>query len=186
MVVHCRRTYSFLDPNFSRKKWYDRNCVKVRNELNRLGRCFSKEPVNSYLRKAVVHCRKTYSFLDRNFSGRRKKWYDRNCLQVKNELNRLGRCFSKEPVNLCLRKAVVHCRRTYSFLDPNFSGRRKKWYNRNWLQVRNELNTLGRCFSKEPINSYLRKAVVHRRRTYSFLDPSVGEGRNGMIETAYR
>ena len=36
----------------------------------------------------------TRLFITPNFSGRQKKWYDRNCLQVRNELNRLGRCLS--------------------------------------------------------------------------------------------
>ena len=52
-----------------------------------------------------------------NFSGRRKKkymkkWYDRNCLQLRNELNRLSRRLSKELVNSYLRKAFIQCRRT--------------------------------------------------------------------------
>ena len=51
------------------------------------------------------------------FSGRRKKkyrkkWYDRNCLQLRNELNRLSRRLSEEPFNSCLRKAFIQCRRT--------------------------------------------------------------------------
>ena len=32
-----------------------------------------------------------------NFIGKSKKWYDRNCLQLRNELNRLTRRLSKKP-----------------------------------------------------------------------------------------
>ena len=56
-------------------------------------------------------------------------------------------------------------------ITPEFSGRRKKkdrkkWYDKNCFQLRNELNSLSRRLSKEPFNSYLRKAFIHYRRTY--------------------
>ena len=56
-------------------------------------------------------------------------------------------------------------------VPPNFSGRRKKkyrkkWYDRNFLQLRNELNRLSRRLNKEPFHSYLRKTFIQYRRTY--------------------
>ena len=62
-------------------------------------------------------------------------------------------------------------------IPPNFSGRtkkkyRKKWYDRNCLQLRNELNRLSRRLSKEPFNSYLRKHLSSAGGlTNNFLKP---------------
>ena len=73
------------------------------------------------------------------FSGRRKKkymkkWYDRNCLQLRNELNRLSHCLSKEPFNSCLRKAFIQCRRTCKqFLKTT----EKEYFGKLKLQLRN-------------------------------------------------
>ena len=74
-----------------------------------------------------------------NFSGRRKKkyrkkWYDKNCLQLRNELNRLSRRLSKEPFNSYLRKAFIQCRRTYKQI---LKTKEKEYFEKLKSQLRN-------------------------------------------------
>ena len=77
-----------IPPNFSRrrkekhrKKSYDRNYLQLRNELNRLSRRLSKEPFNSYLRKAFIQCMRTYKqFL----KPKEKEYFEKLKLQLRN------------------------------------------------------------------------------------------------------
>ena len=42
-----------------------------------------------------------------------KKWFDKDCFQLRSEMNRLTSCLGKNPFNPYIRKAFIQCRKQY-------------------------------------------------------------------------
>ena len=119
-----------------RKKWYDRNCLQLKNELNRLSRLLSDEPFNSYLRKAFIQCRRTHKqFL----KAKEKEYFEK----LKSQLRNLERDNPKQ-----------------------FWNTTKNWQNDNYVNIQNpvEYETwekyLKQLYSCEPKgNKFIHKLV---------------------------
>ena len=53
---------------------------------------------------------------EKNKKRYKKKWYDKDCNNLRLELNRLGKRISRDPLNVNMRNQYNKCRREYKKL----------------------------------------------------------------------
>ena len=59
-VIPTKHTSSNRRKKKPKKKWFDKTCFELRNELNRLSIRSGRNPFNPHIKKAFVQCRKQY------------------------------------------------------------------------------------------------------------------------------
>ena len=80
-VIPTKQTSTNRRKKKPKKKWFDKTCFELRNELNRLSIRLGRDPFNPHIKKAFVQCRRQYRKL---LKSKEKQYFTKLKAELKN------------------------------------------------------------------------------------------------------